>query len=483
MIRGLGAARYGVWMLLVELGAYFLYLDFGIRSALVYFTAFFLAYDERDEVDKIVATGVWTLAALGALGAAAGSLLADLFPLAFDIAQLDGAEVRRALIVMACSAGVSLPVEGINSVLTGNKHAGVGYGINGLSRTASFIAMIFVVIRGGGLVPLAYIQLAYRTTTLVIYIFAIRSTTPRLRLSPFLWRPDSLRSLAGVGLPSLFINLGQLAGGRSDLIIAGMFAGVGRLAFYGVPRALIEYASLCLRTISLPFSAHFTQLHATRDDDATVNLYLKGSRLTSMAAFLLSAYMAAFGKPFLLLWQGQGFLTAAPQNRADIVLLILVPAFLPSFLHSISLQVLSATRQLRFLAWILNIEAIVKVLVSLVFVQRWGLAGLAAANILPILLFEGLAVPAYLFRRLHIPAQRYRNEAILPALGSGLMVYAISFSLVAVHPPASWIVFVAEAAVALLAGAGLAVWQLLPLAPVARMPASAWLQRAFTRSL
>jgi hypothetical protein len=141
------------------------------------------------------------------------------------------------------------------------------------------------------------------------------------------------------------------------------------------------------------------------------------------------------------------------RDRADIVLIILAAAFLPRLLHSISIQFLYATRRLSFMAGIHCLEAVLRIGLSLALVTRWGLAGVAVANLIPIFLLQGIAVPLYLCRTFLFPPGTYLMDAIVRPFAVGLFAYLLSIILTTFVNPATWPIFLAEAAIALAIGA------------------------------
>jgi O-antigen/teichoic acid export membrane protein len=459
MIHSLGAARYGVWMLILEVTGYYAYFDLGVRAALTYYTALHLAEGKQRDFDETASTAIWSLSAIGIALSLTGFLLAGLFPLAFDLSGIDPAEAWRAIVIMAVAIGVSLPGDAMSSILNGARRLDVANAIDMIGVTAATLSMLVCVLSGKGLIALALIQLAAKGLVLVGKYFAIRGLLPALSLSPGFWRPDALRHLARFGVPSLLINLGLLASSRTDLIVVGMFAGVRMVPLYGIPRALMEYATSGVRSITSAFCAPLTHLHAApREGDregaphGAIELFLQGSRISAIVVFLLTAYIAAFGPAFLRIWQGAAFVSGPWQMRADVVLLILVLAFLPRLLQSMSTQFLYAINRLHFLVRMQALEAGVKIALSFALAPNWGLAGVAIANLIPIFLFQGIAVTVWLFRSFPLPPRRYIVEAIGQPLAVGAVAWLVSFSLVRWRDPANWFTFIAEAALASAAG-------------------------------
>jgi O-antigen/teichoic acid export membrane protein len=346
---------------------------------------------------------------------------------------------------MAFAVGLSLPIEAMNSVLTANKRLDIVSMIEMISRSASSAATLICVVKGLGLVPLSLIQLGTKIIIVPCTYVAIRRTVPNVSLSVRFWSSECLVRLCQFGLPSAMIGLGWLAASRTDLIVAGMALGISTVAYYSVPRSLMEYADSGIRAIAWSFTSHLTHLHAQDKSEDMVGLYLRGARLTGLAVFLLAAHIAAFGTPFLSLWQGSAFVTGPWQQRSSVVLLILLAAFLPRLAQNMATQLFYATNRLNFLMWISLLEGAIKLVLSLVLVRPYGLAGVAISNVLPMLCFEGLVIPVYLFRRYPFHLGAYMRAVICRPLLAGIPAYLAGVALVQWRPPQHWPLFLLEA--------------------------------------
>ncbi len=457
MVRNLGVARYGLWMLISEVTGYYSYVGLGIRAGVVYYAASYLAQGQTRELNRIVSTSIWALAVVGAALALAGFALAAAFPSMFASPSLDSRETHRSIVIMAFAVGLSLPIEAMNSVLTANKRLDIVSLIEMISRSAISAAMLISVVKGLGLVPLSFIQLGAKIIIVPCTYVAIRRTLPDVSFSVRFWNSACLIRLCRFGLPSLMIGLGWLAASRTDLIVAGMALGISTVAYYSIPRSLMEYADSGIRAIAWSFTSHLTHLHAQDKSEDMVRLYLRGARLTGLIVFLLAAHIAAFGTAFLSIWQGSVFVTGPWQQRSSVVLLILLAAFLPRLVQNMATQLFYATNRLNYLMWISLLEGAIKLVLSLLLVRPYGLAGVALSNVLPMLCFEGLAIPIYLFRRYPFHLRAYIRDVICRPLLAGIPAYLAGAALVQWRSPQHWPLFLFEVSLTATLGLSSAV--------------------------
>jgi O-antigen/teichoic acid export membrane protein len=456
MIQKLGPARYGLWMLISELTGYYSYVGLGIRAGVVYYAALFLAQSDRRQLNETLSTSVWSLSIVGTILALSGFALASLFPSMFGSAGLDPRETWESIVIMAFAVGISLPQEAMNSTLTAAKRLDVVNGFEMVTRIVTSAAMLISVLQGGGLASFSLIQLFGRLIATPCTCVAMYRIIPDLSLSLEHWRVESLKRLSRFGFPSVLIGAGWLVSSRTDLVVIAATLGVPMTAYYAIPRSLMEYADAGIRAIAWSFSSHLTHLHALEKQQETMRLYLRGARILSVTVFLLTAYIAAFGTSFLAIWQGSTFVIGPWRNRASVVLLILIAAFLPRLIHNMATQLFYATNRLRFLMWISLLEGAVKIGLSLILVKSWGLAGVAISNLIPMLLFEGVAIPFYLLKTYPADAAAYFRDVLTRPLLAGIVAYLVSSALVAWAPPGDWLHFLMLASISAAVGIAIA---------------------------
>ncbi len=139
------------------------------------------------------------------------------------------------------------------------------------------------------------------------------------------------------------------------------------------------------------------------------------------------------------------------------MLLILAVAFLPRLIQNMAMQLFYATNRLTFLMWISLLEGAIKLALSLLLVKPYGLAGIAFSNLLPMLIFEGLAIPIYLFRKYPFSFGTYMRDVIGRPMLVGIAAYLTGSALVAWRPPHDWPRFLLEASLAGALGATAAI--------------------------
>jgi O-antigen/teichoic acid export membrane protein len=482
LLRGLGAERYGLWALIADFTGYYAYCDFGIRFAVPYHIAMYLTRGQTQELNECASTAFWSVCFLGAALALTGLGLASWLPFLFHIEGLEAKEAQQAIALMGIAAGISLPIETLNSMLTGALRLDKVNIINIVLRLGGSAAMLISIRAGGGLVALSLIQLSTRLASLPWIHRSVHKAIPTLSLAIGHWRWRHARQLAGYGLPSILIAGGWLIGGRTDLAIIGRYASLSLVPLYAIPRSLMEYANAGVRAITGSYITHLTNLHVRGDTPGILRLFQTGARLSGLAIALFCAGIIPFGRPFLTLWQGTAFVSGPWKNQGVVVLSILVIAFVPQMAQNMASQLLFSTKRLAFMVWTSILDGVCKAALGFALVKPWGLAGVAFANLATTFVFQGVAMAIYVFRGFDIPVHEYVRDSIsrpaLAGLGAGLT----GSLLTAVHPPQSWVSLILE--VALTVASGLVVAYSLALTRDERAQLPTWIRRpAWVRGL
>jgi O-antigen/teichoic acid export membrane protein len=167
---------------------------------------------------------------------------------------------------------------------------------------------------------------------------------------------------------------------------------------------------------------------------------------------------AIFGDSFINLWMGREF------SEAAIVIVILSASKLILLVPTGAGTLLYATGNVWFTTAVTAVEAILKLALALVFVMAlgWDLAGVAAGTLAAVLLARGVLLPWYAHRRIGLKGRTFAIRAVLPGLLCGGVFAGWCVLVRMLVPGNTWLLFVAQVALALAGYAPLALWLLVP---------------------
>jgi O-antigen/teichoic acid export membrane protein len=441
LIRSLGDARYGTWVLIAELLGYYGLLDLGIRGAVTFHVATYLAREQTERTVQLIASAFWMLAALGSLAAAGGMGLAFAFPHIFVAGNTDPTEVLMAMSILACTIGASLPMEVISASLVAQQRLDIVNAVEVVSRLLVAVGILTLLGAGGGLVALSALQACGKVLSWLCLYVCLKQRLPAMSLRPDLFRRSELKALTSIGSKAFAINIALTVLHRTDLVLVGMFMEVKWVTYYSLGRMLIVYADRAVFEITRAYTPRLTELYAREEHSALSELFFAGTRYASVISIVVMVGVWSFATHFLALWVGPEYVSGPLTLRSDMVAFLLGVASLPRMLQSLSRQLIFASGKLTFLMWLTIFEATVNIVATMILVQFYGLAGVAMGTVVPLFISQTLAMPWYMSTALGISQRRWVTEGLgRPAL-VGSLVLALSQLLCRVYPPVTWAAF------------------------------------------
>lgn len=444
IIKNLGDARYGAWALIAEMLGYYGLLDLGIRGAVTFHVATYLAREQVDQTVQLIASAFWTLALLGSLAAAGGVGLAVAFPHLFVKGDVDSGEILVAMTILACTIGATLPMEVFSASLVAQQRLDIVNAVDVVSRLLVAVGIYVVLGAGGGLIALSVLQAGGKALSWLALYLCLKRRLPEVSLRPALFRRSELKALTNIGSKTFAINIAQTILRRTDLVLIAMFMEVKWVTYYTLGRMLIAYTENAVFEITRAYTPRLTELYAKQTRAVLNELYFTGTRFAGVIAIVAIAGVWSFATFFLGLWVGPDYVSGPLTLRSDTVALVLGVAYLPRMIQSISRQLIFASGKLTFLMWLTIFEAAVNIVLTIALVRPYGLAGVAMGTAIPLLFSQLIAMPWYMAKGLDIPQWKWLKDGLGRPIVVGLLTFALAQLVCRFHAPRTWAAFGAE---------------------------------------
>jgi len=174
--------------------------------------------------------------------------------------------------------------------------------------------------------------------------------------------------------------------------------------------------------------------HIEADSDrATVRaIYLKGLKYSSYLSFFISVGLIAYARPFVELWLPPEF---AEASEVMMILAIGSAFFLPSIIGN---AVLYALERLRYLLYVVLIEAALKIGLALALIGPFGLPGMAIAAVVPQLLLYTAVHPIFMGRLLEVNPFRLILTSLRYGSYAVLVTAPAAWGMAATVAPSTW---------------------------------------------
>ncbi len=421
VVHSLGNELYGVWTLIVSVTGYFTVLDFGVNTAVVRYISSCNAQDNQAGGRRVYSTSLAIFAVIAAVivlfSIGFGYFFQDIFKL-YDIPRL-------YLYVVFLLSALDLACGLLFSVYLGCLNGLQEFKfINGTSIIVNIIKSVIVVYllkHGYGLLTLAVSQLCANLARASLEYARIKTDYKYLYFSRKFVDRDTIRHIYNYSIYSFVIAIALKLLFYTDSVVIGSMISVSEVTFYAIPSSLLDYLEKFVWAIIAVLIPLISANEASGESDENVNLYIMGTRYSLLISTPIIVSLYFYGGSFISVWMGP-----AIGERSQWVLRLLLIGFGLAMSQLIAHGILKGTSKHKVLAYILIIEAMLNLAMSVVLARPYGIEGVAFGTMIPLILAT-LAIVLYTCRLLRLNIWTYLSRAYSGAV-AGLLA-----SLVVVH--------------------------------------------------
>jgi O-antigen/teichoic acid export membrane protein len=404
ILHHLGDEAFGLWVLIFSFTGYYGIFDFGIRSSLIRYVSKFQATGEKDQLARLVNTSLFTYSCLGlvlVVTTALGGLYVDRL---FHVSSAFLKDARILFLMVGYSVALGFPLGISGGILEGLQKFYLLNWTNILATLVRAGLIVYVLWHGFGLLSVALI-----TLSLPLIASAARALIAhRLLAIPYGWKyvvRESFRQVANYGSVTFMIIVAFQLRFKTDAVIIGTFLSAAAITHFSIGARLVDYTGnvvSSLANIFTPMSSHF---HATGDFAQLRKIFISGNRACALVMFPMVVVLVVMGKSVIEAWVGPRYVSSY------IVLLILL---IPSALYesqSTSTRILFGMSLHKTLAYIVLMEGVANVILSIALVRPLGIVGDALGTAIPMLCTSLFFLPRHMCRQLGIPVRKFLVEA------------------------------------------------------------------------
>lgn len=421
ILHHLGDDAYGLWVLIFSLTGYYGIFDFGIRSSLVRYVSKFQATGDKEELARLINTSFFTYTCIGLMllvPTFLGSFYVDRL---FHVPRAFLADARILFLMVGTALALGFPLGIAGGILEGLQRF---YLLNwtNIASTLTRAVLIVIALRHG----LGLLTVALITVSLPLVASTVRSyIAHRLLGARYGWHyvsRGSLKQVASYGSVTFMIIVAGQLRFKTDAVIIGSLLSAGAITYFSIAGRLVDYATevvSSLAQIFTPMSSHF---HATGDYAQLRKIFVAGNRACAFVAVPLTVTLIVMGKSVIEAWVGARYVSSYP-----VLLILLIPSAL-YMAQSTSNRILFGMSLHQALAWVVLIEGVANVILSVTLVRPFGIVGDAIGTAIPLLCTSLLFLPRHLCRKLDIPIRKFLVEAYTyPLLLSIPMILVMTF--------------------------------------------------------
>ena len=444
IVGKLDAISYGIWSLLNVLTGYMGIFDLGVRASVGRHVALYLGKGDEKGVDETIRAGFGFFTLVGGIILVSGIILGWLFPVMFKGTSPEHYHTVRILLpLMVITVWLSVIAAIYSSVLAAHDRFDVARGIDLGVLLIRTTVTILALAMGWDLWGLVLAIIIGNICAVIGNRFFAGKVHRGLRSFPVLYSKERLKELLNYGIAAFISNSAVKIIGQSDLIIVGVFLNVADVREYNVGAMLVYYSATFIGLIGKTFFPTIQRAVSGGTIGEVRHLFYRQLKITICFGLLVYLGFVFFSRPFIYLWMYQGNFGKESVIAAAGVMLVLSLSKFPTLYIHPCINVLSAMGYVGFTARVSMIEAVVNLVLSVLFVSIFhlGIIGVAMGTLIGRILIPTIILPVYLCGKINIKLATFLKYSVAPGILSTGIFSVFCYYSVRFFNPNNWILF------------------------------------------
>lgn len=405
--RSLGQASLGIWDFGWSIVGYFGIAQFGVGVSLNRYVAKYYQEQDTRNINHILSSGMFLqlVAAIIILGLTSATVLAVPSLLTTEAEQF---QTQAQFLVWCLGIGLAVQIscDAFSEIMVGFHRWDLYNATNAIGYAISVLAMIAVLLLGGGMRELAGAHLGGTLATEVLRMILAIRLYPSLQLHWRFINREHIRGLLGSGGKVLLNSMSGLLLYQTNSMLIVRYLGTEALALYARPMALIRHAGVFVRKFAHVLMPTASSMQAA-GEERELRTFLLNTVQYSLFMTLPSMFaLAILGGSTLHVWMGAHY-----ENALLVVVLAL--GHIMSISQAPIMNILTGLDKHGAPAMATLVSALVAVVLNIVTLGalHLGLVGAAMAVVVPLTLVDGVFLPYYACRHFRISLQEYLRHS------------------------------------------------------------------------
>ena len=453
VLRYLGPAGYGIWVLSSSVVGYYGLLDLGFRAGVTQYLTRYLATGDHVRASECISTAIAALAGLAVVMVVLSLGAAYLAPQFFDLPPSSEREAFWCIIIVGSASAIQFALSPFSSVFAAMQRYDLANLIGVGTRLLTAGSIVLALKADWGLIGVSG---ATCVVSLIDYLIRWRVA---MRLVPQLEVSTRLTSLARLGEIGSFGAWNFLISVNTyvyqyvpNLLIAALMP-IAAVGYYALATGLSRQINAILSPIGQVMYPTAVRLHVQGDRRSLERLYQDGSRLTMLIMTPIVLIAMFWAEDFYRLWIGAKYVDGAPFGSVALVFQILLISTATSF-SNIAGQVLMGAGHVRLVASALMCGSVLALSLSLALVGRYGIAGVAVATVIASVVVDLIAMPLLLQRVLGLKVEEFFRHVYARPLAAAVLQAALIGCIRLMGEAGTWADLVVQG---MVAGGGSAI--------------------------
>jgi len=393
LVRLLGIEAYAIWIISHTVTFYLGFLDLGITQAQIRFHARFAARGRRQAITQLLATSASLLTMAGLSAALIACAMAMSAPMQWlDVPETLTGDFRLVLVILGINLLVAFPGSVLASAYEGAQRFDLAALRSIALRLLTAAAQFWSLQRGHGVVTLAALELCASVLRLLFDLCVLPHLAPGALREPVRRTAGIWKRMRSFALWSSVDDLVVEGTAHLDQVLIAALLPLAMLTPYSLCMSAGAILMVVVEPIVETFFPMAAGLHARGNKPELRQLMLTGTKVVVAIATPIAIVLMFFGNAALTLW--------IPEIESELptgLLQLIVANMLVSVFMWTPNLVLMALNRVRAVAILTLVEVLLALVLILVLVPSYGLAGIAAGALIANIL-AGLALQLPLVR-------------------------------------------------------------------------------------
>lgn len=395
LIATLGQEYYGLWVLLWSFFCYSLLLDFGFGVAAQKCTSTELYRQDIGRYNRTVSTVFSFHAAMSVVILAGTGVAVCFVPFLLHVEKASPEElayIRTCFLCFGIGSALIFPFGMFQEILVGLQKLYLRNYINIGSKLLELAGVLVIFLTGGGLVTLILFTVILTAATQFSMLFFVKRYIPGFRLR---LRPDRelFRGLFQFSGFVYLTSMARLAWGRSGALLVSIFCGLGATGAYQIGGRLPALVNQLTGPYQENIGPIVALLHSRGKFRKLGTILVNSMRWNSFLATGMSAGVLLYAPELIrFLFKVEG------AEIMEICRVMTISLWFGVVYRAIPEKYFLMAEMHRFLSWLMIVESIFMVLLSIIFLAR----GAGAVSVV----WSSLAVKVVCFVILVLPRLR-----------------------------------------------------------------------------
>jgi len=444
----LPVAIYGAWVLILQLGAYVGYLDFGVQTAVSKYIAEYEAKRDFAGCSRCASVGFAIMAGAGFAGILLTLGLAWVVPELFrKMPPTLYHDVRLSIIFVGTSLSINLVASIFSAIFLGLQRYSVPMVTTIAGRVLYGIAVLTAVYFHTSLAVMGAAVALANVLSAVLQVIAWDRLATHIRVSLAAIDRATLRRMISYCLVLTIWSVCMLLIGGIDLTIVGHYD-FSQTAFYSIATSPTTFILMLFGAVLGPLLPASSALSTERTPKQMGNILLRATRYGTLILLASGLPMLVGGYWLLRLWVGPEYATHSVQFMRILILANIVRNLCAPY----ATLVVATARQAVATAAAVT-EAVVNLVASIWLAKHYGAMGVAAGTLIGSFAGVGMhfVVSMHYTRNIDVPRWKLfvsgMLRPMLVAIPSFLLLQEWWFSGAPEITPIFWLLWACSTAV------------------------------------